>query len=801
MLPVRFDAFGGLTAAARRFRSSFPHFAFVGPGRVPVERLEPRRLLSGGFTNEQLASFAAGGSAGTAPAGQIAINSGNLYGFTTTGGANGTGAAYEVQPGDATPILLASFPAAASGGPSFVATGPVVDASGDVFGVTTSGGDAAQDGTVFEIARGSGALTTLATFDAATTGSSPGGTLIADAAGNLFGTTANGGANGCGTVWELAKGSSSIVTLAAFSPVSVNGASQNPGANGIAMDSGGDLFGTTAGNPATGSFGTVWELPSGTGTLQMIAAFNGTNGMEPTGAVAVDGNGNVFGVTALGGDNIGSAGAAQGSGTVWELPAGTGQIADLADFDSLSVGEFPVGGVLLDHNGNLFGTTSSGGDVTASSATGDGTVWEIPARTVHPNTIAMFDGTNGANPRGGLAVDGFGNVYGTTSAGGAGGSGAVFEMDLGGTSSSPAALNASVARTTLPASIAGGTSAHGTATVDLSNPSSTAVRGVFTINVYASSDGTIDAAATKIGSISRTMQVARNGTDVLTVPVASFPTGSTGTYSVLAQVTDAAGDTSNASTGPTVTVAQPFVALAESFTGVTVPTALVSGGKTRGQATLKVTNGGNVTASGPVQFTLTLSPQSGGAGTTIASVTRRLAIPAGRSVLVSIPVSTVPGALDGTYTLAAQVTDPTGGMSSAAWSTPLVVSPPTVMLAAAVDAFKPTSLAAGATSLRGTVTLTVTNHGNIAVGGASAADGFDFNLSLLNSDGTTAAELGSIARGLSLQPGQSRTLTLAFKQLALTPLVAGSYFPAVTVTVAGTPYSASATSDQPVFVS
>ena len=325
----------------------------------------------------------------------------------------------EVQPGNGTPILLASFPAT-SGGISFVATGPAIDASGDLFGVTEGGGDANQDGTVFEIVAGSGVITTLATFSSATTGSSPGGNLIIDSAGDLFGTAANGGSNNCGTVWELPKGATAVVAFASFTPVNVNGVNQNPGANGIAMDGSGDLFGTTAGNVAVGSDGTVWELPSGTGSIQTLAIFNGSNGATPLGGLVIDGSGNVYGVTQYGGDDIGTTADPQGSGVVWELPAGTGQIAVLSNFDSLSSGEFPVGGVVLDSKGDLFGTTSSGGNATSSSA-GDGTVWEIPAQSVTINSIAFFTGANGATPRGNLAADTLGNIYGTASAGGSNG--------------------------------------------------------------------------------------------------------------------------------------------------------------------------------------------------------------------------------------------------------------------------------------------------------------------------------------------------------------------------------------------
>ncbi|HEY2586833.1 MAG TPA: choice-of-anchor tandem repeat GloVer-containing protein [Tepidisphaeraceae bacterium] len=624
-------------------------------------------MLSGGYTYVPLASFSAAGPVGSAPQGQLAIFQGSLYGFTSTGGANGTGTAYEVQPGNPSPILLASFPAATSSTSSAVSAGPVVDSAGDVFGATQSG---SQDGTVFEIPNGSGALSTLATFNSTTTGSVPGGNLVLDSSGDLFGTTASGGANGAGTVWELPKGSTSVTSLADFSPDTVNGVSENPGTKHIAMDTHGNLIGTTASGGANG-FGTVWELPKGSQSIQTLAAFNGFNGMTPTGNVAVDRFGDIFGVTQFGGASFKSQATPQGTGTVWEVPASGGQIANLASFTNRSGGAAPAGGVVRDQNGNLFGTTAFGG------AAGAGTVWEIPNGSTNLTTIQTFAGTNGANPRGDLVTDSFGNVYGTTSAGGPDQGGTLFVMDRGGASFSAADLTASVVRTTLPSTLPAGRSSLGRATVAISNSSPSPVRGVFTINVYAAPGGALDASATQIGSVTRPLEVRRNGATLQRVPVLVSPADATGDVTLLAQVVDAAGNASNVSGGPTVTVTAPSVSLSETFTRITLPTTLVSGQRTQGLITLQITNDGNVASVGPVQITLVLSPQSGGGpDTPIASAVRLPVIAPGRSVRVRVPVTSIPDGLNGTFTLAAQVTDPAGGTSTADSGMVFTVSPP-----------------------------------------------------------------------------------------------------------------------------
>ena len=134
-------------------------------------------------------------------------------------------------------------------------------------------------GTVFELAAGSGTITTLASFNGAN-----GSRLfrlvavVRDAQGNLFGTTQFGGANDRGTVFELAAGSSIITTLASF-----NGANGAAPAAGLIRDAQGNLFGTTFVGGAYDR-GTVFELAAGSSTITTLASFNGANGADPRSA-------------------------------------------------------------------------------------------------------------------------------------------------------------------------------------------------------------------------------------------------------------------------------------------------------------------------------------------------------------------------------------------------------------------------------------------------------------------------------------------------------------------------------------
>jgi uncharacterized repeat protein (TIGR03803 family) len=286
--------------------------------------------------------------------------------------------------------------------------GLVRDVQGNLFGTTQYGGTNGL-GTVWELAAGGGTITPLASFTGAN-GAAPVSSLIRGAQGNLFGTTLVGGANGQGTVFELAAGSGTITSLASFT----GGSASSPTGN-LVRDPQGNIFGTTQSGGAFGN-GTLWELAAGSGTITILASFTGANGAFPEGGLIRDAQGTLFGTTEIGG--------AANSGTVFELAAGTGVINTLASFPSGTFGNLagPASPLLLDAQGNLFGTTFSGG------TTFNGTVWELAAGSSTLTTIASFTGANGANPGSSLVLDAQGNFFGTTHGGGAFGDGTVWEL-------------------------------------------------------------------------------------------------------------------------------------------------------------------------------------------------------------------------------------------------------------------------------------------------------------------------------------------------------------------------------------
>ena len=357
------------------------------------------------------------GANGAYPYGGLMVDSaGNLFGTTHGDIFNTKGSVFELAKGSGGYTLSTIATFNGSNG-AYPRAGLLADNVGNLFGSTSSGGPTDR-GTLFELAKSSGGytLSTLAILDGSN-GISPYPVLIADNAGNLFGTANSFGAGGKGTVFELAKGSEgyTLSTIVAF-----NGTNGGYPVSGLTADSAGNLFGTTYSGGANDK-GTVFKLVKGSEgyTLSTIATFNGINGARPSGNVVADSVGNLFGTTYSGGAN--------NKGVVFELAKGSGgyTLSTIATFNG-SNGAAPYAGLLADSAGNLFGTTYSGG------SGGLGTVFELVkgSEGYTLSTIATFDGTgtNGANPYASLVADSAGNLFGVAVNAGAGGYGTVFQI-------------------------------------------------------------------------------------------------------------------------------------------------------------------------------------------------------------------------------------------------------------------------------------------------------------------------------------------------------------------------------------
>jgi len=605
----------------------FPYL-FISP-------LESRRLLSG-YTLSALAGFDE--ADGQNPqAGLIADAAGNLYGTASQGGASGDGTVFEVASGSSAVTTLANFDSNGTDGTN-PNSGLVMDADGNLYGTTEDGG-ADGEGTVFEVAQGSGAATTLASFDE-TNGAGPVGDLVMDAAGNLFGTAEAGGVDGVGTLFEVAKDSGNVTALANFD--GTNGASPT---SGLIADAAGNLYGTTSFGGSADD-GTVFELPAGYGAVGVLASFDGINGASPSNGLIVDSAGDLFGTASVGG--------AANDGTVFEVAAGSGAVTALASFNGTN-GSIPNSPLVMDSAGNLYGTASQGG------ASNVGTVFEVAAGTGPITALASFDGTNGAGPSAGLYLDVMGNLYGTAAGGGdANGDGTVFELSNAPppapvstptstptptptstpaptTTPTPAptstptplptgTLGVSVSAS-LPADAIGGAKAKARALVTVSNRGKQAISGTATVTLYLSPAASLDG-ATQLLAVTPKLKLKAGAHTELRLKLSSFPSLPMGSYSLIATVTGPDGTTTGVA-GPSLTITPPFVSVVVS--DVRPSTASVAPGKKTSLA-LMLKDTGNETASGTAALTISASTDSSGTGSTdITSVPLDVKLKAGES--------------------------------------------------------------------------------------------------------------------------------------------------------------------------
>ena len=273
-----------------------------------------------------------------------------------------------------------------------------------------------------------------------TDGAFPVGNLVSDAAGNLYGVNSTGGlqnpatcslngsSNYCGTVFKLTRLSSGKWQETVIYEFQGGNDGGNP-LGGLTIDASGNLYGTAS--VGGGEFnGVVFELSptkSGSWTETVLYYFvGGSDGYFPEGNLVFDKSGNLYGTTYGGG--TGYCGLGASCGTVFELSKGSGGIWNetiIYNFASLSDGANPKAGMIFDSRGNLYGTTSGGGNTSATYCGypyyGCGTVFELtPTAGGWTKTIlyTFNDSTDGAFPDASLIFDAAGNLYGTAAGGG-----------------------------------------------------------------------------------------------------------------------------------------------------------------------------------------------------------------------------------------------------------------------------------------------------------------------------------------------------------------------------------------------
>jgi uncharacterized repeat protein (TIGR03803 family) len=368
--------------------------------------LSASSALASGPLKKTLYSFQGGSDGGTPVEGLIADKDGNLYGTTALGGGSsacpsGCGTVFELIPpttpgGAWTETQLQVFQGVANEGDTPV--GPLAfDKSGNLYGVTSGEGGVSNGGTVFELSPpaapgGSWTETVLHIFplDGSTTnGPTPRGGLIFDGDGNLYGVTVFGGlltacsGNPCGTVFELSPpasvgGNWTETTIYEFQGTNDGFWPQS----GLIFDRTGALYGTTTSSKNNGG-GAVFQLvrSHGAWSVNILYSFASEVG-NPVGALIFDTHGNLYG-TALGG--IVNCTIPR-CGSIFELtPPSHGDPwteKTLYSFTRGLDGAYPVGHLTMDKAGNLYGVTEGGGIKNQGAQDGNGAVFELSPPTV-----------------------------------------------------------------------------------------------------------------------------------------------------------------------------------------------------------------------------------------------------------------------------------------------------------------------------------------------------------------------------------------------------------------------------------
>ncbi len=356
---------------------------------------------------------------GAGPRGSLTSNGGNFYGTTFYGGTGDFGTVFELSPngsGGWNQIVLYSFTGGADGARPY--SNVIFDSVGNLYGTTQYGGDLTCDapsgcGVAFELSPVGGGWTetVLHNFGNYPDGANPVNGMIFDAAGNLYGTATN-------SVFELSPSGGGWTEQVIYRNLA--------SLSGLTMDAAGNIFGVSSGSDV------AFELsPNGSGgwTPAVIHNFCGPkDGCGPSGTLVLDNAGNLYGTTAYGGGG-------PSLGTVYKLsPVTKGKKKKLAwkeeVLHSFEGGTGDAGetfaGVVLDADGNIYGTTPAGGINNA------GVVFELVAPVGKGKYLEKllwsFNITDGADPLDSLILDTVGNLYGTTAAGGSEKGGVVFEV-------------------------------------------------------------------------------------------------------------------------------------------------------------------------------------------------------------------------------------------------------------------------------------------------------------------------------------------------------------------------------------
>lgn len=328
---------------------------------------------------------------------------GNFYGTAKAGGSNFYGEVFQMTPTGAMTVIY-SFTDGVDGANPMASL--VLGSDGNFYGTAAQGGIDGW-GTVFKLTTG-GSLTPLYSFTNGIDGANPVASLVLGRDGDFYGTASFGGTNVYfGTVFKITA-SGSLTPLHSFT-----GNDGGFPAAGLAQGSDGNFYGTSeyfGGN----DYGTVFKItPSGSFT-SLYSFTGGDDGGSPVAALALGSDGNFYGTSSLGGTSD--------LGTVFKISAG-GSLTSLYSFVD---GAYPQDALVQGTDGNFYGTTQFGGAVS------NGTAFKISAGGSFTSLYSFTNGIDGAEPVAGLALGSDGNFYGAALYGGSNRMGTLFKMSASG---------------------------------------------------------------------------------------------------------------------------------------------------------------------------------------------------------------------------------------------------------------------------------------------------------------------------------------------------------------------------------
>jgi uncharacterized repeat protein (TIGR03803 family) len=350
---------------------------------------------------------------------------GNLYGTTYSGGTGtgcvytGCGTIFKVDSSGNETVLynFCSLANCADGGEPGARL--IADSEGNLYGTATAGGTgvSCRCGVVFKL-DSAGKEAVLHSFTGGADGGAPATGLTRDAEGNFYGTTQYGGItgdcneNGCGVVFKLDTAGHFSV-LYRFTGGTDGGIPQSD----LVLDSKGNLYGTTFAGGHLDCFdgpgcGVVFKV-NATGQETVLYSFTGgVNGGLPSGNLASDSAGNLYGTAALGGNGCNGSSC----GVIYKINS-SGEETVLYSFTGGARGYDP-NGIIRDRGGNLYGATYWGGNQSCIDGLGCGVVFKLDTADNLTVLYTFTGGADGGNPSSGLISDGKGNGYGVTKVGG-----------------------------------------------------------------------------------------------------------------------------------------------------------------------------------------------------------------------------------------------------------------------------------------------------------------------------------------------------------------------------------------------